>query len=175
MYYSQQDGVITIVTIFVDDGFICSNSLARIDSILKFMSDVYVTKVTDLEVYVGLHLTRDRKQRIISIDQERYIHDKIIVQYGLQDAHPVTTPVDPNLRLPAATNSNLLQSAEFFPFLNMIGSCQFAAIMTRSDIAYATNAVVTSKRQGLPITAQCNAVKRIGRYLNEAYFGGSYR
>ena len=47
----------------------------------------------------------------------------------------------------------------------MIGSCQFAAITTRSDIAYATNAVATSKRQGLPTTAQCNVVKRIGRYL----------
>lgn len=165
VYYSRQDGVITIVTIFVDDGLICSNSPARIDSILKFMSDVFVTEVTDPEVYVGLHLTRDRKQRLISIDQERYIQDKIIVQYGLQDAHPVTTPADPNSRLPVATNSDLLHSAESFPFLNMIGSCQFAAITTRSDIAYATNAVATSKRQGLPTTAQCNAVKRIGRYL----------
>lgn len=165
VYYSRQDGVITIVTIFVDDGLICSNSHARIDSILKFMSDVFVTKVNDPEVYVGLHLIRNRKQRTISIDQERYIQDKIIDQYGLHDAHPVTTPADPNSRLPAATNSDLLQSTETFPFLNMIGSCQFAAITTRSDIAYATNAVATSKRQGLPTTAQCNAVQRIGRYL----------
>ena len=60
VYYSYQDGVITIVTIFVDDGLICSNNHARINSILKFMSDVFVTKITDPEVYVGLHLTRDR-------------------------------------------------------------------------------------------------------------------
>ena len=165
VYYSRQDGVITIVTIFVDDGLICSNSPARIESILKFMSDVFVTKVTDPEVYVGLHLIRDQKQRTISIDQERYIQDKIIDQYGLRDTHPVTTPADPNSRLPADTNSALIHSTETFPFLNMIGSSQFAAITTRSDIAYATNAVATSKRQGLPTTAQCNAVKRIGRYL----------
>ena len=165
VFYSRQDGVITIVTIFVDDGLICSNSYARIDSILKFMSDVFVTKVTDPEVYVGLHLTRDRKQRIISIDQERYIQDKIIDQYGLRDAHPVTTHADPTSWLPAATNSDLVQSMVTFPFLNMIGSCQFAAITTRSDIAYATNVVATSKRQGLPTTAQCIAIKRIGRYL----------
>jgi hypothetical protein len=80
----------------------------------------------------------------------------------LQDAHPVTTPADPTSRLPAATNFDLVQSVVTFPFLNMIGSCQFAAITTRSDIAYATNAVATSKRQGLPTTAQCNAIKRIG-------------
>ena len=165
VYYSRQDGIVTIVTIFVDDGLVCSNSSDRIASILKFMSDVFVTKVTDPEVYVGLHLIRDRKQRTISIDQERYIQEKIVVQYGLQDAHPVTTPADPNSRLPAATNSSLLQSTENFPFLNMIGSCQFAAVTTRSDISYATNAVATSKRNGLPTTAQCNALKRIGRYL----------
>jgi hypothetical protein len=75
VYYSRQDGVITIVTIFVDDGLICCNSSARIDSILKFMSDGFVTKATDPEVYVDLHLIRNRKQRIISIDLVRYIQD----------------------------------------------------------------------------------------------------
>ena len=165
VYYSHQNGVITIVTIFVDDGLICSNSPTRITSILKYMSDVFVTKVTDPEVYVGLHLTRDRKQKIISIDQARYIQEKIVDQYGLRDAHPVATPADPTSRLSAVMNSDVVQSLVNFPFLNMIGSCQFAAITTRCDIAYATNVVATSKRQGLPTTAQCNAVKRIGRYL----------
>ena len=61
VYYSHQDGIITIISIFVDDGLICLNSSACIDSILKFMSDVFVTKVTDPEVYVGLHLIHDHK------------------------------------------------------------------------------------------------------------------
>jgi len=165
VYYSHQAGVITIVTIFVDDGLICSNDPARITSILKFMSDVFVTKVSDPEVYVGLHLTRDRKQRLISIDQERYIQEKIVDQYGLHDAHPVATPADPSSRISAVMSSGVIQSLVEFPFLNMIGSCQFAAITTRCDIAYATNAVATSKRQGLPTATQCNAIKRIGRYL----------
>ena len=99
MYHSRQDGVITIVTIFVDDGLICSNCSARIDSILKFMSDGFVTKVTDPEVYVDLHLTRDRKQKNISIDLVRHIQDKMIDHYGLQDAHLVRTPADPTSRL----------------------------------------------------------------------------
>jgi hypothetical protein len=83
----------------------------------------------------------------------------------LQDAHPVTSHVDPTSRLPAVTNSDLVQSVVIFPFLNMIGSCQFAGITICSDIAYAMNVVATSKRQGLPTTAQCNAIKRIGRSL----------
>jgi hypothetical protein len=63
----------------------------------------------------------------------------------LQDAHPVTSHVDPTSRLPAVTNSDLVQSVVIFPFLNMIGSCQFAGITTCSDIAYAMNVVATSK------------------------------
>ena len=165
VYYSHQAGVITIVTIFVDDGLICSNDPARITSILKYMSDVFVTKISDPAVYVGLHLTHDRKQRTISIDQARYIHDKIVDQYGLTAAHPVATPADPSSRISAVMSSTVPQSLVDFPFLNMIGSCQFAAITTRCDISYATNAVATSKRQGLPTAAQCNAIKRIGRYL----------
>ena len=77
----------------------------------------------------------------------------------------MTTPADPTSRLPTVTNSDLVQSLVTFPFLNMIGSCQFAAITTRSDVAYATNVVATSKCQGLPISAQCNAIKKIDRYL----------
>ena len=165
VYYSHQGGIITIVTIFVDDGLICSNDSARITSILKYMSDVFVTKISDPEVYVGLHLIRDRKNRTISLDQERYIQEKIVDQYGLHDAHPVATPADSSSRISAVMTSTVLQPLVEFPFLNMIGSCQFAAITTRCDIAYATNAVATSKRQGLPTTAQCNAIKRIGRYL----------
>jgi hypothetical protein len=77
----------------------------------------------------------------------------MIDHYGLQDAHLVTTPADPTSRLPTVTNSDLVQSLLIFPFLNMIGSCQFAAITTRNDVAYATSVVVTSKCQGLPISA----------------------
>ena len=165
VYYSHQEGIITIVTIFVDDGLICSNDPARITSILKYMSDVFVTKISDPEVYVGLHLIRDRKQRTISLDQERYIQDKIIDQYSLHDAHPVATPADHSSRIYAVMSSEVTQSLVEFPFLNMIGSCQFAAITTRCDFVFTTNVVATSKRQGLPTTAQCNAIKRIGRYL----------
>lgn len=127
------------------------------------MSDVFVTKISDPEVYVGLHMIRDRKNRTISLDQERYIQEKIVDQYGLHDAHPVATPADSSSRISAVMTSTVLQPLVEFPFLNMIGSCQFAAITTRCDIAYATNAVATSKRQGLPNTAQCHAIKRIGR------------
>jgi hypothetical protein len=165
VYYSATNGVITIVTIFVDDGLICSTNLERIDSILRFMSDVFVTKVFEPEMYIGLHITRDRRNRTITIDQELYIQKKIIEQYGLSDAHAVSTPADPTSRLTAHSNSDQMNLEPTFPFSNMVGSIQFAALTTRCDISYATSAVATYKRQSAPTHAHCNAVKRIGRYL----------
>jgi hypothetical protein len=73
VYYSNDNGIITIVTMFVDDGLICSTDLERIQSILRFMSDVFVTKITEPEMYIGLHLICDRLNRTITLDQALYI------------------------------------------------------------------------------------------------------
>ena len=63
-----------LIMLFVDDGLMISNSSTTMDSVLDFMKDVFITKVTlDPEMYVGIHLQRDRSQRLIYIDQELYI------------------------------------------------------------------------------------------------------
>jgi hypothetical protein len=59
VYYSSIEGITTIVCIFVDDGLICSSSEDRIKSILKFMNDVFITKVSEPSIYMGLHIQRD--------------------------------------------------------------------------------------------------------------------
>jgi hypothetical protein len=78
VYYSARDGIITIFTIFVDDGLICSSKIERIDSILSFMNDVFITKVSESKVYVGIHMVQDRPNRTIALDQALYIQKKIL-------------------------------------------------------------------------------------------------
>ena len=61
--------------LFVDDGLMISNSPSQMDSVLEFMKGVFITKITmDPQLYVGIHLQRDRTHRIIYIDQELYIN-----------------------------------------------------------------------------------------------------
>ena len=62
----------------------------------------------------------------------------------------MTTPADPTSWI-LVMNSDLVQSLVTFPFLNMIDSYQFAAITTRSGVAYATNVVAISKRHYQPL------------------------
>jgi hypothetical protein len=53
VYYLAINDVITIVTIFIDDGLICLSKIETIDSVLSFINDTFITKVSILEIYVG--------------------------------------------------------------------------------------------------------------------------
>ena len=125
------------------------------------MKDVFITKITmDPEVYVGIHIKRDRLTRTIYIDQELYIQS-MLQKYKFQDSHPVSTPAEPGTNLrPAGTDDSLETT---FPYAQIIGSLQFAALTTRPDIAYAVNNAAQFKNH--PSTANCNAVRRILKYL----------
>jgi hypothetical protein len=163
VYYSSIEGITTIVCIFVDDSLICSSSKDCMKSILKFMNDVFITKVFEPSVYVGLHIQRNRISRTITIDQAAYIQTKILQQYNLLDVNPMKTPADSNSRLNWASNSCTDVFDKKFPYSNMVGSLQFVAITTQGDISYATSIVAGYKNH--PSIVHCNAVKRVAKYL----------
>lgn len=150
-----------IVTIFVDDGLCCCNVDSRISYVLNSMNGIFETKVNAPDLYIGLHIERDRSARLIYIHQRSYL-ERIIKEYGFEDSSPVSTPADTNSTLRSA---NLAESeySENFPFSNAIGSLQFAAICSRPDISYAISSVARFKAK--PTTAHVNALKRIFKYL----------
>ena len=163
VYFSDHDGCRLIIMLFVDDGLMISNSPTQMDSVLTFMKDIFVTKVTlNPELYVGIHLKRDRQHRLIYIDQELYINS-MLQKYNFQDSNAVSTPAEPGAHL-RIINTDTDESIEStFPYAQIIGSLQFAALTTRPDIAYAVNNAAQFKNH--PTTANCNAVRRILKYL----------
>ena len=99
VYFSDTDGCRLLIMLFVDDGLMISNSSAQMDSVLTFMKDVFITKVTlNPELYVGIHLKRDRLHRLIYIDQELYINT-MLQKYNFQDSHSISTPAEPGAHL----------------------------------------------------------------------------
>lgn len=163
VYFSDHNGCRLLIMLFVDDGLMISNNPSQMDSILTFMKDVFITKVTmNPELYVGIHLKRDRQQQLIYIDQELYI-SSMLQKYNFQDSHAVSTPAEPgaHLRIINTDTDETLEST--FPYAQIIGSLQFAALTTRPDIAYAINYATQFKNH--PTTANCNAVRRILKYL----------
>ena len=163
VYFSDHTGCRLLIMLFVDDGLMISNSSATMDKVLDFMKDVFITKVTlDPELYVGIHLHRDRSHHLIYIDQALYIKT-MLEKYRFTESHPVSTPAEPGAHLRPVTTDSDDTIESHFPYAQIIGSLQFAALTTRPDIAYAVNNAAQFKNH--PTTANCNAVRRILKYL----------
>jgi hypothetical protein len=51
----------------------------------------------DLSQLLGMHITRSRSARTISLDQSKHMRD-ILAKYGMTDCKPSSLPMDPGFR-----------------------------------------------------------------------------
>eukprot|EP00795_Rhopilema_esculentum_P017528 gene17528-biopygen6440 len=107
-----------------------------------------------------LGVSVEQSEEGVSLSQKQYI-EKLLKRYGLQDANPVCTPLDPNVKLVADDGNS--KPVDNVQYQSMIGSLLYAAIATRPDIAQAVGAL--SQFNSAPTEAHLTAVKRVFRYL----------
>ena len=50
----------------------------------------------EVRQYLGIDIKRDREKGILRLTQSEYA-DELVTSFGLADAHPVKTPMDPGL------------------------------------------------------------------------------
>ena len=92
-----------------------------------------------------MEIVRDRKRKTLKIKQSKYI-ENMAERFGLTDAKPVYTPMDPKINLQKAKiKSELHPDNELYR--SIIGSIMYAAQLCRPDVLH--------------------AVCRLSRYLNE--------
>ena len=100
----------------------------------------------------------------ISLSQSHYV-DFLLDKYGLKDANPVSTPMDPNVKLDTeAKNQEEGSGAKEYPrigheYAQLISSLMYLTLATRPSISYAVNrlAQFTSNPKAMHWTA----VKRV--------------
>ena len=150
-----------ILCIWVDDGLVCSTLNDSIEEILSYMGGAFRITQGLAEVYVGLHITRDRDRRLIHIDQRHYL-ERILRRFNHEDCHSVSVPSDPSsaaqMRLAKPEDSPIT-----FPYRECIGCLQFAQIGTRFDISYAISNM--SRFNNNPTATHVSGVKRILKYI----------
>ena len=113
------------------------------------------------EVYVGIHVTRGRDRKLIHLDQRQYL-DKLLRKFFHDNCHPVSVHADPN----SAGHLTIVKTDEpipLFPSRDCIGSLQFASVVIRFDITYATNNALRFNNH--PNAAHISVAKRILRYI----------
>jgi hypothetical protein len=166
LWESKQKETKVIVPVFVDDLTLVSKSGARIKELKVALAKAF--KIRDLgptAFLLGVHITRDRANRSLSLSQRQYIID-LLTRFGMDTCAPVTTPMEPGLKLTkdmCPTTPAEIQEMLGVPYLNAVGALNYLAVATRPDIAYAVHKL--ARFNSNPGMAHWKAVKHLFRYL----------
>ena len=152
-------GHVSIIALYVDDLIIVATTETEMNEIKASLRQNF--KMTDMgSLHFCLRVHVEQSTDMIKLSQKQYIQ-KLLKKYGLDDANPVSTPMDLNVRLVADDGSSKL--TDKIRYQSMVGSLLYVAVATRPDISQAVR--VVSKFNSAPTEAHLNAVKRILRYL----------
>jgi hypothetical protein len=167
IYYRRTDAGILLVAIHVDDFFTIGSSKSVITDFKSQLRTKWtVSDLGEARFCLGIALERDRSTRTINLSQTALI-DRVVKQFGLKDAVPVSTPMEPGLQLSrkhhAPTTSDEKTLMARTPYRSLVGSLMYLAIGTRPDIAYAVQQLCKFLDCYGPV--HWEAAKRVVRYL----------
>jgi hypothetical protein len=120
----------------VDNGLACCSSNSKLVELISYMEEHFAITQSSTDLYVGLHIHRDKAQERIFINQSAYLR-RILTRFGFNNCSPVSTPADPNVKLDATTQP--FEPPYFYPAT--IGCLLFAQTLSRPDISYVVNSV----------------------------------
>ena len=147
-----------IITVWVDDLLLFTGTdqtMIKLKAELQTMFEL--TDMGEPSKIVGIEINQHADY--IAISQTKYI-ESILHKEGMENVNPVSTPLDPNVKLepnPEAAESNRSNT-----YASLIGSLQYLATATRPDIAYAVNRLASYTAN--PTLTHYSAAKRVLRY-----------
>ena len=94
----------------------------------------YVTDLGEPSKIVGIEISQTSTS--LTISQPLYVNS-ILKRFKMIDANPVSTLLDPNIKL--KPNDDGREPNHSNDYASLLGSLQYLAITTRPDIAYAVN------------------------------------
>lgn len=162
IYYRITDDTnMLFIATYVDDLVMLSKSVSDFEEIReKLCKKFHMKYLGELTYCIGLHVERDRKNKVIYLDQKKYIQE-VLLKYGMSDCKPVKSPMDANEKLKSTNeNTNILHGV---PYQELIGCLLYISQGTRPDISYVVN--LLSKYNNRPEMQHWNALKRVLRYL----------
>ena len=92
IYIYNHDGVIIILTLYVDDLLVIRSDIQLIEKIRsKLMEKFKMTDMGDVSLVLGMQITRDREKKTLTISQEEYTKS-ILERFGMTNRKFVGTP-----------------------------------------------------------------------------------
>ena len=176
---TSRTGQLMLLFLFVDDmqvGFQAEDEAEWEESHALLQQRFNITNLGDSTFMLGMRITRDRRARTLTLDQELYI-TKALEKFGLDRCKSAPTPgVVTSSRSPPATTDEERervrlrgggvsdqQPIDVKLYQEKVGTLLYAAISTRPDIAYEVNR--RAQHMQAPTIADGRACDRVFRYL----------
>jgi hypothetical protein len=155
-----------IVPVFVDDITLASKSKAKIQMLKALLAKHF--KLRDLgasKQLLGVEILRNCAKGELGLTQCGYARD-ILARFGLSDCRPVSTPLNPGMRLDTSLAPSTPAEVAFMrtvDYVGAVGALMYLAIVTRPDIAYAVG--VLCRFMANPGPEHWKAAKHLLRYV----------
>ena len=154
----------TILIVWVDDILSFSLTDAGNDHIEQELKRKFeVNSIGNPNMILGFKFTQE--DNYISLSQAHFV-ETLLQKFGLENANPVSTHIDPNINLDTpetSENEDKPNGKISNSYATLIGSLMYLVLGTRPDISYAVNKLAQFTQKPQP--KHWTAVKRIFRYL----------
>ena len=163
--WKSQDSLV-ILSLYVDDILLAGNNIQVIERTKSCLKESFEMKDMGPASYVlGIRIIRDRKSRLLYLDQEKYIED-ILKKYNMNGCKTISTPTCKGVILSKSQepkNESEIKEMQNIPYAQAVGSLMFAMTRTKPDICYSVGLI--SRYQSNLSKEHYQAVKRILRYI----------
>jgi hypothetical protein len=88
------DGDFAMIAHIDDIPVACSKCAWRVAFTTQVRSHFHIKDHADMLNMVGMHITRDRSARTISLDQGKYVRE-LLDKHDMKDSKPSCLPMDP--------------------------------------------------------------------------------
>lgn len=149
------------VIMVVDDMLIASSDSTRSAALVAFLKARFDIKdMGEPTKFVGLEITRDRANKLITLYQRKYASD-IVKRFNLQDAYGCLLPITQGTQLESFNETD--KPADQHLYQRMLGSVMYLAQATRPDLAYACG--LYGRYAVNPSIRYLEGLKRVLRYV----------
>ena len=159
VYYNDEKD--TIIITYVDDIAITGPDNDYISEIIAKLSNKFaITDLGPITNYLGIEIQRSPDYKTTTLSQKDYLI-KILKRFNMDKSNPVSTPMDFSFIRQKYDKTASIEDIKWYQ--QAIGSLLYAALLTRPDIAYATNTL--GRYASNPGPEHIKAIKRVFRYL----------
>ena len=165
------------IFVYVDDLIIATDSVKEMQCVKFELSSKWSMKdLGALESILGIRVLRNRQDKIITLNQGKYI-DNLLTKFKLEDVRGTTTPLAPGSALSKSMSPQTEEErtlARRQPYRELVGSLMYLMVCTRPDIAFAISQL--SRYTSNHGSGQWNALMHVIRYVKGSKeLGVTYR